>query len=70
MYHSRKIKCDYTTPLESNLKHHTKRHFNTPLTPNFPPKIACHDLFPNIINPPANDNLLQDIENQEIQTML
>ena len=58
--------CDYTTPLKSNLKHHTKRH--TPLTPNFPPKIAHHDPFPNIIDPPADDNLLQDIENQEIQT--
>ena len=58
--------CDYTTSLKSNLKRHTKRHI--PLTPNFPPKIARHDPFPNIIDPPANDNLVQDIENQEIQT--
>ena len=59
--------CDYTTPLKSNLKRHTKRH--TPLTPNLPPKIACHDPFLNIIDPPANDHLHEQLENEEIQTM-
>ena len=60
--------CDYTTPLKSNLKRHTKRH--TPLTPNLPPKISRHDPFPNIINPPANDHLLEQLENKKIQTAL
>ena len=60
--------CDYTTPRKSNLKSHTKRHTITPLTANLPPKTARHEPVPNIIDPPANDNLLQDIENQEIQT--
>ena len=60
--------CHYTTPLKSNLKRHAKRH--TPLTPNLPPKIARHDPFPNIIEPPANDDLLEQLENHEIQTTL
>ena len=59
--------CDYTAPQKSNFKRHAKRH--TPLTPNLPPKIACHDPFPNIIDPPANDHLLEQLENQEIQSM-
>ena len=62
--------CDYTTPLKSNLKYHTKRHSNTPLTPNLPPKIAHHEPFPNIIEPPANDHLLEQLEHEEIQSML
>ena len=62
------IECDYTTPLKSNLKRHTKTH--TPLTTNLPPKFARHDLFPNIIDPPADDHLLEQLENQEIQTAL
>ena len=37
---------------------HLKRHANTPLTSNLPPKVACRD--PNIIDPPA----------EEIQSML
>ena len=61
------IECHYTTPLKSNLKRHAKRH--THLTPNLPPKIARRDPFPNIIDPPANDHLLEQIENEEIQTM-
>ena len=60
--------CDYTTPQKTNLKRHAKRH--TPFTPNLPPKIACHDPFPNIIDPPANDHLLEQLENEEIQSML
>ena len=58
--------CDYTTPL----KHHTKRHSSTPSSSNLPPKIACREPIPNIIDPLAYDNLLQDFENQEIQTTL
>ena len=61
------IECDYTTPRKSNLKRHAKRH--THLTPNLPPKIARHDPFPNIIEPPANDHLLEQLENQEIESM-
>ena len=61
------IECDYTTPRKSNLKRHAKRH--TPLTPNLPPKIARHDPFPNIIEPPVNDHLLEQLENQEIESM-
>ena len=60
--------CDYTTPRKSNLKRHAKRH--TPLTPNLPPKISRHDPFLNIIEPPANDHLLEQLENHEIQTTL
>ena len=61
------IECDYTTPLKSNLQRHAKRH--THLTPNLPPKIAHLEPIPNIIDPPANDHLLEQIENQEIETM-
>ena len=63
--------CDYVTSRKHNLKcHTTKRHSNTHLTSNLPPKIACHDPFPNIIDPPANDHLLEQLENHEIQTTL
>ena len=64
------IECDYTTPLKSNLNRHTKRHSKTHLTSNLPPKIARHDPFPNIIEPPVNDHLLEQLENHEIQTTL
>ena len=33
-----------------------KRHANTPLTSNLPPKVACRE--PHFINPPPNDHLL------------
>ena len=59
--------CHYTTPLKSNLKRQAKRH--THLTPNLPPKIARREPIPNIIDPPANDHLLEQLENHEIQTM-
>ena len=49
---------NYTTPQKSNLDRHLKRHTNTPLTSNLPPKVARRD--PNIIDPPA----------EEIQSML
>ena len=54
------------------LIHHrafVKRHSNTHLTPNLPTKIASHDPFPSIIVPTANDHLLEQLENEEIQTM-
>ena len=61
--------CDYVTSRKHNLKcHTTERH--TPLTPNLPPKIARREPIPNIIDPPANDHLLEQLENQEIQTSL
>ena len=46
-----------------------KRHANTPTTPNFPPKVACCEPIPNIINPLANDDLLEQLEQQKIQSM-
>ena len=61
--------CDHTTPLKSNLNRHTKRHSKTHLTSNLPPKIARREPLPNIIDPPANDHLLEQLENQEIQSM-
>ena len=60
--------CDYVTSRKHNLKcHTTKRH--TPLTPNLPPKIARREPIPDIIDPPANDHLLEQLENQEIESM-
>ena len=47
-----------------------KRHANTPLTPDLPPKAACRDLIHNIIDSPANDHLLEQLEQQEISSML
>ena len=61
--------CDYTTLQKSNLNHHMKRHTNTPLTPNLPPKVAHCEPIPNIINPVANDHLLEQLEHEEIQSM-
>ena len=63
--------CDYSTSRQDNLqKHLKKRHSDTPSVHNIPPKIARREPFPNVIDPPANDNLLQDLEQQEIQIML
>ena len=62
------VQCDYVTSRKHNLKcHTTKRH--THLTPNLPPKITRREPIPNIIDPPANDHLLDQIENHEIETM-
>ena len=64
------MECDYSSSRQDNLnKHVKKRHSNVPSTANLPPKIARREPFPNIIEPPANDNLLQDIENQEFKDM-
>ena len=57
--------CDYFTCRKYDLKRHAKIH-----TPNLPPKISHHEPIPNIIDPPANDHLLEQLENQEIQSML
>ena len=62
------FQCDYFSSRKYDLKHHTKRH--TPLTPNLPPKIPRHEPIPNIIEPPANDHLLEQLENHEIKTSL
>ena len=59
--------CDYFTSRKHDLKRHAKKH--THLTPNLPPKIARLEPIPNIIDPPANDHLLEQIENQEIETI-
>ena len=62
--------CDYVTSRKHNLKcHTTKRHSKTHLTSNLPPKIARREPIPNIIDPPANDHLLEQLENQEIESM-
>ena len=54
----------------TSIKHVKRRHTNTPAAPNLPPKIAHLDPMPNIIDPPTNDYLLQDIEQQEMSDML
>ena len=62
--------CDYTNLQKSNLNRHTKRNAKTPLTSNLPPKVVCREPIPNIIKPPANDHLLEQLEHEEIQSML
>ena len=47
-----------------------KRHPSPPLTPNLPPKVARRNPIPNIIDPPTNDHLLEQIEQQEFKDML
>ena len=65
------MECDYSSSRQDNLnKHVKKRHSYAPSVHNIPPKIAHREPFPNIIEPPANDNLLQDIENQEFKDIL
>ena len=65
------MECDYSSSRQDNLnKHIKKRHTDTPSVHNLPPKIARHEPIPNIINPPINDNLLQDIEHQELSDMI
>ena len=61
---------DYSTSRQDNLyKHLRKRHNSTAPVHNTPPKIARHEPIPNIIDPPTNDHLLQDIEHQELSDM-
>ena len=43
-----------------------KRHANTPLTLNLPSKVAQRKPVTDIIDPPANDHLLEQLEQQEI----
>ena len=38
------------------------RHANKPLTSNLPPKVARRHPIPNIIDPPANGHLLEQLE--------
>ena len=61
--------CGYTAARKRDLKHHMKRHANTPETPNLPPKVALHDLILNVISPSANDSLLEQLEQEEIKFM-
>ena len=65
-------KSSYTTLQKSNLIRHTKRHSDskTSVASSHPPKVARHELFPNIIEPPANDHLLEQLEHEEFQSML
>ena len=63
--------CDYSSSRQDNLnKHIKKKHSYAPSVHNIPPKIACHEPIPNIIEPPADDHLLVQLENHEIQTSL
>ena len=62
-------KCGYTTARKHDLKRHMKKHANTPATPNLRPKVVRHDPFPTITNPPANDPLHEQLEQQEVQFM-
>ena len=59
--------CDYTTLRKSNLDRRLKRHANTPLSPNFSPKVACRDPIPNIIDSSTSDHFL---EHQEMKDMI
>ena len=59
--------CDYTTPLKSNLNCHMKRHANTPATSNLLLKVVCHDPVPNDTDPPVNDRVLEQLEDEEVQ---
>ena len=64
--------CDYTTLQRSNLIHHTKRHSHskTSVASSHPPKVARREPIPNIIEPPTDDHLLEQLEHEEIQSML
>ena len=66
------MECDYSSSRQDNLnKHIKKRHSYAPSVHNIPPKIACHEpIIPDIIEPPANDHLLEQLENHEIQSLL
>ena len=52
------------------MKRHTKRHAKTPLTSNLPPKVVHCEPIPNIIEPLANEHLRQQLEHEEIQSIL
>ena len=41
-----------------------------PVVASHPPKVAHREPIPNIIEPPANDHLLEQLEHEEIQSML
>ena len=63
--------CDFTTLRKSNLIRHMKRHgdFKTTVAAIHPPKVACREPIPNIIEPPANDNLLEQLEHEQFESM-
>ena len=63
--------CDYTTLRKSNLIRHTKRHSDskTTVADNHPPKVARLEPIPNIIEPPANDNVLEQLEHERLESM-
>ena len=49
-----------------------KRHGDSKTTveASHPPKVACCEPVPNIIEPLANDNLLEQLEPEEFESML
>ena len=51
---------------------HTKRHSDskTSVEASHPPKVAHPEPIPNIIEPPANDYLLEQLEHEEFESML
>ena len=63
--------CDYTTLQKSNLIRHTNRHGDskTTVAASHPPKVARLEPIPNIIKPPANDNLLEQLEHERFESM-
>ena len=61
--------CDYCTSRKHDLKRHTKIHSNTAPVCDIPPKIACREPYPNIVQPTENDQFLSDIEQQELTDM-
>ena len=62
-------KCNYCTSRKHDLNHHMKRHNAAPAQ-ILPPKIACREPIPNIIEPTENDRFLRDIEQQELTDLL
>ena len=63
--------CGHTTARKHDLNRHImKRHTNAPTGLNPPPKVARREPIPDIIDPPTNPCLLQDVEQQELTDML
>ena len=62
--------CDYSTSRQDNLQKHIRKRHNAVPDHNIPPKIACNEPIPNIINPTENEQFLQDIQQQELTDML
>ena len=64
--------CDYTTLRKSNLIRHAKRHSDskTTVATSHPPKVAHREPIPNIIKPPTNDHLLEQLQHEACLSIL